>query len=275
MSGLRRKVLAPAASLAVVTTTGEGREMLLGLHLQDDRHPRRGRHLAALTAVAAGIAVAAVLAGIALAAGGPPTVGSASSSKLGERIVVDGRGRTLYALSPETVHHLLCTGECFTFWPPLTVSSRKVRLRAGHGVHGRLGILRRSDGLLQVTLGGLPLYRYAGDRAKGQANGQGIRSFGGTWHVVAAGDPSHAPATSAPGSGTPGTETNNGHGGYESPPANTTGTPTTSTPTSTNPGYPKEEPKKEEPKKEEPKKEEPKEKSKEEPKEKSKEEPWY
>ncbi len=231
-----------------------------GLKRAEDRRPRR--RTAALTVGAAAIALAAVLAGIALAASSAFTVGSASSSKLGERIAVDARGRTLYALSPETAHHLLCTGACFMFWPPLTVSSRGAKLRAGRGVHGRLGILRRGNGMLQVTLDGLPLYRFSGDRARGQTNGQGIHSFGGTWHAVAAGDPSHVPAASAPGSST-NTETNNGNPspGYGSAPApgttSTPSTPTSSTPTNTTttPTYPKE------PSKEEPKKEEPTEKS--------------
>jgi hypothetical protein len=40
--------------------------------------------------------------------------------------------------------------------------------------------------MLQVMLRGLPLYHYSGDHAKGEANGQSIRSFGGTWHVLSA-----------------------------------------------------------------------------------------
>jgi predicted lipoprotein with Yx(FWY)xxD motif len=115
------------------------------------------------------------------------TVSSKPNTKLGETLVVDAHGSTLYVLSPETSSHLLCkSSECLKFWPPLTVNSRKTKLKAGSGVHGHLGILRRSNGTLQVTLAGLPLYRYSGDRAKGQANGQGIQSFGGTWHVVTA-----------------------------------------------------------------------------------------
>jgi predicted lipoprotein with Yx(FWY)xxD motif len=132
------------------------------------------------------LAFAASVAAMALATGGPITVSSASSSTLGEQITVDAQGRTLYALSPETAHHLLCKSACLKFWPPLTVRSSKTKLKAGPGVHGRLAILRRSNGVLQVTLGGLPLYHYSGDHAKGQTNGQGIHSFGGTWHVLSA-----------------------------------------------------------------------------------------
>jgi predicted lipoprotein with Yx(FWY)xxD motif len=143
------------------------------------------RRLAASIAVA-GLLLAAVLATVALASV-PTTVKSASNSTLGETIVVNAQGRTLYALSPETTHHLLCTSsECLEFWPPLTVRSSKTKLKAGPGVHGSLGILRRSNGTFQVTLRGLPLYRYAEDHAKGEANGQGLKSFGGTWHAVTA-----------------------------------------------------------------------------------------
>lgn len=140
--------------------------------------------------------------------------------------MVNAQGRTLYSLSPETTHHLLCkSSECLKFWPPLTVSSRKAKLKAGSGVHGHLGILRRSGGIFQVTLRGLPLYRFSGDHAKGQTNGQGLKSFGGTWHAVtAATGPSKAPASTEPASNTP--STNNPYG-YESPGTSSTNTSTT------------------------------------------------
>jgi predicted lipoprotein with Yx(FWY)xxD motif len=146
---------------------------------------RRRRSMSGLAGGAVFL-LAASLAAMALAAGGAQTVSSASNSKLGERIVVNAQGRTLYALSPETAGHLLCKStECLKFWPPLTVSSRKVKLKAGPGVHGKLGLLRRGK-TLQVTLRGMPLYRFAGDSAKSQTNGEGLKSFGGTWHAVTA-----------------------------------------------------------------------------------------
>jgi hypothetical protein len=39
---------------------------------------------------------------------------------------------------------------------------------------------------MSVTLRGLLLYHYSGDHAKGEPNGQSIRRFGGTWHVLSA-----------------------------------------------------------------------------------------
>jgi predicted lipoprotein with Yx(FWY)xxD motif len=164
------------------------------------RSPRRQRRRPSgllVTVMAATLVFAGSLAAMALAAGNAATVSSASNSTLGEQIVVDAQGRTLYALSPETAHHLLCkSSACLKFWPPLTVRSSKTKLLAEPGVHGHLAILRRSNGVLQVTLGGLPLYRYSGDRAKGEANGQSIHSFGGTWHVLSA-TGSSSPATPA------------------------------------------------------------------------------
>jgi predicted lipoprotein with Yx(FWY)xxD motif len=174
-----------------------------------------------MLAAAATLTLAACLAAVALAATATVKINSASNSKLGERVAVNSQGLTLYSLSPETSNHLLCKSrECLAFWPPVTVASRKAKLEAGRNVQGRLGILRRSNGMLQVTLRGMPLYRFVKDHAKGEANGQGIESFGGTWHAVSAGTsappaaqppvsppspaPSPPPGYGSPGYGSPG-----------------------------------------------------------------------
>jgi predicted lipoprotein with Yx(FWY)xxD motif len=172
--------------------------------------------------ILAALAAAALISGVAGAAGASRVVSASHNTALNATLVVDSRGRTLYSLHPETTHHLLCRSRaCFELWPPLTVRSASVKLVAGHGVEGRLGLLHRSDGKLQVTLRGLPLYRFSGDSAKGQAHGEGIKSFGGTWHAVTA--ETHA-------SGAP--------SGMTTPTTSTPTTPTTSTPSMTPPyGY--------------------------------------
>jgi predicted lipoprotein with Yx(FWY)xxD motif len=172
--------------------------------------------------ILAAIAAAALISGVAGAAGASRVVSASRNTALNETLVVDSHGRTLYSLHPETTHHLLCRNRaCFELWPPLTVRSASTKLVAGHGVEGHLGLLHRSDGKLQVTLRGLPLYRFSGDGAKGQAHGEGIKSFGGTWHAVTA-------ATHA--SGAP--------SGMTTPTTSTPSTPTTSTPSMTPPyGY--------------------------------------
>jgi predicted lipoprotein with Yx(FWY)xxD motif len=205
-----------------------------------ERSSRRGRPSAlAICAVALTMALVASFAAMALAVGSAaPAVGSATNAKFGsEKIVVDAHGRTLYALSPETTHHLLCkSSECLHAWPPLTVHSRKGKLTAGPGVHGHLGILRRSNGTFQVTLSGLPLYHFSGDSAKGATNGENIESFGGTWHVISAatGAPLQ-PAVPETTPGSPSTPTTSTPGATPAPTTPTTTTPTTTAPTPTTP----------------------------------------
>ncbi len=163
---------------------------------QSRPHLRRARRSVRILATVA--LVSAFAASAALAAHLGLTLGSSSNSALGERVIVNAQGRTLYSLSPETSRHLLCkSSECLRFWPPLTVGSASAKLKNGPGVQGRLGILRRSNGTFQVTLRGMPLYRYSQDRAKGDAKGQGIESFGGTWHAATAagGETAHKPST--------------------------------------------------------------------------------
>jgi predicted lipoprotein with Yx(FWY)xxD motif len=172
-----------------------------GIHSRPARRPHTARLLA--LALTAALALAGSVTAVALAA--TPTVSSAANSQLGEQVLVSAQGRTLYQLSPETSTHLLCkSSRCTKIWPPLTVASRHTKLVAGAGVSGHLAVLRRSNGSFQVTLNGRPLYRYANDAAAGEANGQGIKGFGGTWHVVKLAGatspmaPSPAPAPSPP-----------------------------------------------------------------------------
>ena len=49
-----------------------------------------------------------------------------------------------------------------------------------------LGTAKRTDGKLQVTDGGHPLYFFLKDTKEGDVRGEGISHFGGTWWVVSA-----------------------------------------------------------------------------------------
>ena len=70
--------------------------------------------------------------------------------------------------------------DVFRFTAPATGALTKAR-----GISGTLSRLKRvRGGFTQLMLNGHPVYRYNGDSSKGQGNGEGIRSFGGTWHVV-------------------------------------------------------------------------------------------
>ena len=154
----------------------------------------RARRRALLASLIGALAVCALLAVAALAAS-TLTLRSAVNTTLGKTVVVNPAGRTLYSLSGESSRHLLCrSSECARLWPPLLAPSRSTRLKAATGVHGTLALIKRPNGSLQVTLRGKPLYRYSGDHGAGQAHGEGIRSFGGTWHAVTASVASTAPS---------------------------------------------------------------------------------
>jgi predicted lipoprotein with Yx(FWY)xxD motif len=104
-----------------------------------------------------------------------------ASSRLG-RIVVDGKGRTLYLFEKDTSRRSACSGQCAQYWPPLLTHGAPV---AHAGVkQSLLGKIRRSDGTQQVTYAGHPLYRYIGDSKAGQTNGEGSQEFGAGWDVL-------------------------------------------------------------------------------------------
>jgi len=110
---------------------------------------------------------------------------TASVSSLHKTVITDAAGRTLYVLVPETSTHLLCTSSaCLGAWPPVVAGSASQVARAFPGIGAHLGTIKRADGTLQVTIDGHPVYSYAGDSGSGQAVGEGLQSYGGTWLVL-------------------------------------------------------------------------------------------
>jgi predicted lipoprotein with Yx(FWY)xxD motif len=104
-----------------------------------------------------------------------------ATSKLG-KILVDSKGLTLYLFAADTGTSSTCSGACAAAWPPLTTKGKPT---AGTGVKASLlGTTKRSDGTLEVTYAGHPLYYYAGDTAAGQTTGQALPQFGAPWYVV-------------------------------------------------------------------------------------------
>jgi predicted lipoprotein with Yx(FWY)xxD motif len=102
-------------------------------------------------------------------------------SKLGA-ILVDDKGRTLYLWKGDKGTTSSCSAACAAAWPPLTTVGSP---RAGTGVAAsKLGTTKRTDGTLQVTYAGHPLYYFAGDSAPGQTTGEGTTGFGAEWEVV-------------------------------------------------------------------------------------------
>src|SRR5215213_1609837 len=95
--------------------------------------------------------------------------------------LVDDKGMTLYLFTKDTPNTSVCYDKCATAWPPLLTSGDPV---AGEGVDASLfGTTNRTDGTVQVTYNGWPLYYYEKDKAPGDVTGQDV---GGVWYVVSA-----------------------------------------------------------------------------------------
>jgi predicted lipoprotein with Yx(FWY)xxD motif len=142
--------------------------------------------IAALTA-----GLVAGLTGVALATTYTVQMAKSSVSQGGgtpkiEKIAVSSTGHALYELTGDSKTHQECTkaNHCFQFWPPATVKAGTHPTK-GPGVPGTLSTWSR-DGFSQLTLNGHPLYRYAADPTAHKATGQGVKAFGGTWHVITA-----------------------------------------------------------------------------------------
>jgi predicted lipoprotein with Yx(FWY)xxD motif len=178
------------AAMALVPA-GQPRPARAGAHrasaqarLRDGDVPGAGAGIAGLSVVAL------VLLGIAVA-GAASSPSSASSSATGPgqvlksasiggvTVLTDAKGLTLYLFVPDTATSSKCYGSCAQYWPPVFGTPK-----AGSGVTGQLGTIRRSDGTTQATYDGHPLYTYIGDGGPGQNHGNNITLNGGLWKEV-------------------------------------------------------------------------------------------
>jgi predicted lipoprotein with Yx(FWY)xxD motif len=156
---------------------------------QPSSYRTRFRRSAVVLAVAGtGFATAAVatMAGaksFTLDVGANAKVTNTSGQTKHEGIIVNGRGAAAYALTGDSKKHPECTkaNGCFTFWLPVKVASAK-KLSKAPGIKGKLSTWSR-NGLTQAVLAGHPLYTFVGDKQRNAATGEGLHSFGGTWHV--------------------------------------------------------------------------------------------
>ena len=113
---------------------------------------------------------------------GSALVNSSTTASLGD-ILVGPNGHTLYVFLKDTGPKSSCSGACASDWPPLTTTGKLTT--AGGVSTSALKTERRSDGTMQVTFDGHPLYYYAGDQKPGATAGQGLNQFGAKWYVLA------------------------------------------------------------------------------------------
>jgi len=101
-------------------------------------------------------------------------------------VVVDGRGRTVYVLTADGKTSVPCTDEsgCTKVWPDISVPDGTTAPAAGQGVQASMLGSKQEGDEAYATYNDWLLYEFAGDSAAGQAKGEGITSFGGTWYAL-------------------------------------------------------------------------------------------
>lgn len=106
------------------------------------------------------------------------TVTGRSPRAVGGQVLFAGaNGMTLYVYDKDLRNgSSACSGACTAAWPPAVAPPDATR-------DGDWSLLTRADGTRQWVYRGAPLYRFARDKAVGEADGDG--ADGGAWHVAA------------------------------------------------------------------------------------------
>ena len=171
---------------------------------KEGRVPARGagrvrRHavagaLSAAGLVAAALSLALVLAAPAGSAGATTTTGKTvkvSTAKVAGvgTVLTSASGLTLYRFANDPKGMSTCTGACAKVWPPL-LAAKGSHVSGPKGVKG-LSLISVANGHWQVAFHDVALYRFEGDKKKGQAQGQNV---GKVWFAVLK---SGIPATTA------------------------------------------------------------------------------
>ena len=105
---------------------------------------------------------------------------SATNATLGQTILVDASGRTVYLFVPDgSSTRSTVPAAIKANWPAVASTTA---VRAGSGVQANaISVLTQADGTRQVAYAGHLLYTFVGDQRTGDTNGQG---FAGNWYVV-------------------------------------------------------------------------------------------
>jgi predicted lipoprotein with Yx(FWY)xxD motif len=116
-------------------------------------------------------------------------------------VLTDGAGFTVYWFAADTATTSACSGACAAAWPPLIgVPQAAFGVKLG----GKLGEIMRSNGQMQATYDGHPLYLFAGDTSPGEVNGNGINGFGALWWAIKIGASTTASTTHSGNTGNSG-----------------------------------------------------------------------
>jgi predicted lipoprotein with Yx(FWY)xxD motif len=101
----------------------------------------------------------------------------AKSDKVGS-FLTDTKGMALYTFKKDSQDKSACAGDCVTKWP---LYYREKVAATGDLKESDFGTITRDDGQKQTTYKHMPLYYFAGDKAPGDTNGEGVREV---WNVA-------------------------------------------------------------------------------------------
>lgn len=89
-------------------------------------------------------------------------------------VLTDSNGMTLYTFDKDSGDASACYDTCADNWPPLVAP-------ADAAADDDFGLIKRTDGTMQWTYYGKPLYLWIKDVAPGDVTGDGFKEV---WHVA-------------------------------------------------------------------------------------------
>src|SRR5258708_1268371 len=95
------------------------------------------------------------------------------------QILGEGRGMTVYLFVADTGTSSTCYTSCAMVWPPVLTTGAP---QAGTGATASLlGTTTRTDGKIEVTYAGHPLYYFVQDKSAGDNSRPGVHSLRPLW----------------------------------------------------------------------------------------------
>jgi predicted lipoprotein with Yx(FWY)xxD motif len=119
-------------------------------------------------------------------------------------VLENSAGHAIYWFAIDTPTKSNCDATCVGFWPPV---KGPVTAASGVSLPGTFGTIKRSDGSVQATYKGHPLYTYVGDSSAGVVTGNGKNLSGGLWWAM-------TPSGAKPTGGAAAPPTSSGGYGY-------------------------------------------------------------